>query len=192
MTGRRRQTDTVKESTRGGETDLSQRSAFQLRNGLPVNKATKQTMIYAGHLQRPRVCLVCLWPHAYPQKYFFCRRHYGIGATRDVTRDSARMRPPFRSPFCTGVRLTTALNCRFPHRNGGKCRHTKYSLSISKTLSAIFTPVVLQIMDGIISPTPKEGRFASPLFPRPPSMKGTIELALQTGPRRARFGWRPE
>ena len=46
---------TLVESIGGEGTDLSQRSAFQLRNGLPVNKETKQTMIYARHLQRPRV-----------------------------------------------------------------------------------------------------------------------------------------
>ena len=50
--------DRVKEETliwnqlEGEETVLSQRSAFQLRNGLPVNKETKQTMIYDRHRRR--------------------------------------------------------------------------------------------------------------------------------------------
>ena len=43
---------TLVESIGGEGTDLSQRSAFQLRNGLPVNKETKQTMIYDRHRRR--------------------------------------------------------------------------------------------------------------------------------------------
>ena len=67
---------------------------------------------------------------ASPQKYFFCRRHYGIGATRDVTRDSARMRPPFRSPFCTGVRLYNGFELPFPSPQWGENVGTPNTLSL--------------------------------------------------------------
>ena len=117
-----------------------------------------------------------VWPHASPQKYFFCRRHYRIGATRDVTRDRARMRPPIPYPILYRCSPYNGFELPFPSPQWGK-------MSAHQILSLHFENSLCNFYPGCSSnngrnnfPTLKEGRFASPLFPRP-SMKGTIERA---------------
>ena len=73
--------------------------------------------------------------HASPQKYFFCRRHYRIGATRDVTRDRARMRPPIPYPILYRCSPYNGFELPFPSPQWGKMSaHQILSLHFENSL----------------------------------------------------------